>query len=198
MIVGITGGIGSGKSYVAECFLSYENTAYYHADEEAKKLMNESQEIKEKIILEFGSEAYKNEELNRPYIASQVFNNPERLQKLNSIVHPAVKNHFQDFVAQKDASTIIIYENAILFEAKSDQQCDIVITVTAPLEDRIARVMSRDGVTREEVMKRVNNQWSDTRKKLLSNYIILNISKEETLLKVQDFYNILTKKSLLF
>lgn len=198
MVIGITGGIGSGKSYVAECFLSFDNTVYYHADKEAKKLMNESQEIKKKVIQEFGADAYKEDQLNRPYIASQVFNNTERLQKLNAIVHPAVKEHFRNFVAQKDSKALIIYENAILFEAKSDQHCNIIITVTAPLEERISRVMSRDGVSREEVLKRVNNQWSDTRKKLLSNYIILNINKKETMLKVQDFYNILTKKTLLF
>lgn len=198
MVVGVTGGIGSGKSFVVQCFLGFENVHYYHADLEAKKLMNTSDEIKEKIIAEFGSESYKDDELNRPYISSIVFNNPKRLQKLNSIVHPAVRNHFQDYIKKQSKTSIIVYENAILFEAKSDQFCDVIITVLAPLETRIQRVISRDQVDRAEVLKRMKNQWSDHKKILLSNYIILNINKEETLLKVQDIYNFLTKKSYLF
>lgn len=194
MVIGITGGIGSGKSYVAECFLSYENTVYYHADEEAKKLMNTSAEIREKLISEFGENAYQSGELNRPFIASLVFNHPEKLQKLNSIVHPAVRKHFQGVIAKHSKEAFIIYENAILFEIDSDKACDIVITVIAPDRVKIARVMDRDKVTQEEVEKRMKNQWSDTKKILLSNYIILNINKEETLLKVQKIHNILTKK----
>ena len=198
MVVGITGGIGSGKSFVAQCFLELENVCYYHADAEAKELMNTSKEIKEKVIAEFGNKSYKNNELNRPYISSIVFNNPLRLQKLNNIVHPAVRDHFQNFILNQSKKSIIVYENAILFEAHSDQFCDIVITVLAPLETRIQRVISRDQVDRKEVEKRMKNQWTDQKKILLSNYIILNVNKEETLLKVQDIYNFLTKKSYLF
>jgi len=198
MVVGITGGIGSGKSFVAECFLKFEKAVYYHADEEAKKLMHTSQEIREKVTAEFGEEAYKGQQLNRPYIADIVFKQPEKLQKLNSIVHPAVKQHFFDFVQSHPKDTFIIYENAILFEVNSDLVCDVVILVTAPMATRIERVMQRDGVTREEVEKRIQNQWSETRKKLLSNYSILNINKEATVLKVQDIHNILTKKLSLF
>jgi dephospho-CoA kinase len=198
MVIGITGGIGSGKSYVAECFLKYENTVYYHADAEAKKLMNTSEEIRNKVLAEFGAEAYKDQQLNRPYIANIVFQHPEKLQQLNQIVHPAVKKHFSDFIQSHSKKTFIIYENAILFEANSDQVCDVVILVTAPIATRIKRVMQRDGVTQEEVEKRIQNQWSESRKKLLSNYNILNINKEETLLKVQDIHNILTKKMDLF
>ena len=194
MVIGVTGGIGSGKSFVAECFLSFEHTVYYHADKEAKELMNTSPEIREKVISEFGEEAYQSGELNRPFIASLVFNNPTRLQTLNSIVHPPVRKHFQEFIAKHSRDTLIIYENAILFEINSDKACDVVITVTAPNDVKIARVMKRDNVTKEEVEKRMQNQWSETKKILLSNYIILNISKEETLLKVQKIHNILTKK----
>jgi dephospho-CoA kinase len=194
MVVGITGGIGSGKSFVAECFLKYDNTVYYHADAEAKKLMNTSEEIRSQLIEEFGAKAYESGMLNRPYIASLVFNNPDRLQKLNSIVHPLVRKHFKEFIRKQSKETLIIYENAILFEIQSDLACDVVITVTTPKETRIQRVMQRDQVSEEEVLKRMQNQWSDTQKILLSNYIILNISKEATLLKVQKIHNILTEK----
>ena len=121
MVVGVTGGIGSGKSFVVQCFPNFDNVCYYHADVEAKELMNTSDEIKRKVIAEFGSESYKSNELNRPYISSIVFNNPKKLQKLNSIVHPAVRNHFQDFIKKQSKESIVIYENAILFEAQSDQ-----------------------------------------------------------------------------
>ena len=194
MVVGITGGIGSGKSFVAECFLTYDHTVYYHADVEAKKLMNTSDEIRTKLIAEFGHEAYASGELNRPYIASRVFNHPERLKVLNGIVHPLVRKHFREFIKKQSKDAIIIYENAILFEINSDLACDFVITVTAPKETRIQRVVQRDDVSDEEVLKRMQNQWTDSRKILLSNYIILNINKEETLLKVQKIHNILTKK----
>ncbi|MEQ6122731.1 dephospho-CoA kinase [Pseudotenacibaculum sp. MALMAid0570] len=198
MVVGITGGIGSGKSFVAESFLAYDNTVYYHADIEAKKLMNDSDEIKEQVILEFGAESYKNNQLNRPYISSLVFKDSVRLQKLNAIVHPVVKKHFQKFIDNQNDEAIIVYENAILFEINSDQFCDFVIAVTAPLETRIQRVMLRDKISRDEVLERIKNQWSDTRKKLLCNYRIVNLNKNETLLKVQQIHNILTKKQTLF
>jgi len=198
MVIGITGGIGSGKSFVAECFLTYKNTLYYHADVEAKKLMNTSPEIKEKLVNEFGGQAYLSGELNRSFIASIVFENPERLQKLNSIVHPLVRKHFLEFIASQSKETMIIYENAILFEIHSDLACDFVITVTAPDDVKIKRVMARDGITAQEAQKRMQNQWVDSKKILLSNYIILNINKEETLLKVQKIHNILTEKQSKF
>lgn len=198
MVVGITGGIGSGKSYVAHCFLEMGNAVYYHADAEARKLMNTSQEIRTQVIAEFGAKAYQDNQLNRPFIGQIVFQQPDKLAKLNNIVHPAVKKHFVDFIQSHPKNQFIVYENAILFEVNSDLVCDVVITVTAPLETRIDRVIERDQITREEVEKRIQNQWSETRKILLSNYIILNINKEETLLKVQDIHNILTKKQALF
>ena len=198
MVIGITGGIGSGKSFVAECFLNFENTVYYHADLQARELINNSLEIRKQIQQEFGEESYKENQLNRPFIASIVFSNPEKLKKLNQIVHPAVKKHFQDFIGQQSIGTWIVYENAILFEIGSDRVCDVVISVNAPIETRIERVVKRDKVAKEEVEKRIKNQWSETQRTLLSNYIILNINKEETLLKVRDIHNILTKKQSLF
>ncbi len=194
MVVGVTGGIGSGKSFVADCFLAFDNTIYYHADEEAKKLMNTSSEIREQLIQLFGQEAYSNGELNRPFISGIVFSDSTKLKELNAIVHPQVRAHFLDFIRTHTKNYLIIYEAAILFEAQSDKVCDTILTVTAPLDVRIDRIMKRDQISPEEVQKRIDQQWTDTKRLLLSNYTILNINKQETMLKVQDIHNILTKK----
>ena len=194
MIVGVTGGIGSGKSLVAEAICSFENTIYFHADKEAKLLMNNSAEIKDKIIAAFGQKSYDNGVLNNKYISSLVFKNPNQLKILNTIVHPQVKEHFKKFVESQNKNTLIIYENAIIFETNSSSICDIIISVNSPRNIRIKRVIQRDNSTRIKVEDIMNNQWSDSKRNLLSNYIIDNIKKEATLLKIKKIYNILTKK----
>ena len=194
MIVGVTGGIGSGKSLVAETICSFENTIYFHADKEAKLLMNNSSVIKDKIIAAFGQKSYDNGVLNNKYISSLVFKNPNQLKILNTIVHPQVKEHFKKFVESQNKNTLIIYENAIIFETNSSSICDIIISVNSPRNIRIKRVMKRDNSTKIMVENIMNNQWSDAKRNLLSNYIINNIEKEETLLKIKKIYNFLTKK----
>jgi len=194
MIVGVTGGIGSGKSLVAETICSFENTIYFHADKEAKLLMNNSSVIKDKIIAAFGQKSYDNGVLNKKYISSLVFKNPHQLKVLNTIVHPQVKEHFKKFVESQNKNTLIIYENAIIFETNSSSICDIIISVNSPRNIRIKRVMKRDNSTKIMVENIMDNQWSDVKKNLLSNYIINNIEKEETLLKIKNIYNFLTKK----
>ena len=196
MIVGVTGGIGSGKSLVAETICSFENTIYFHADKEAKLLMNNSAVIKDKIIAAFGQKSYDNGVLNKKYISSLVFKNPHQLKVLNTIVHPQVKEHFKKFVESQNKNTLIIYENAIIFETNSSSICDIIISVNSPRNIRIKRVMKRDNSTKIMIENIMNNQWSDAKRNLLSNYIINNIEKEETLLKIKKLYNILTKKML--
>ena len=196
MIVGVTGGIGSGKSLVAETICSFENTIYFHADKEAKLLINNSAEIKDKIIAAFGQKSYDNDVLNKKYISSLVFKNPHQLKVLNTIVHPQVKEHFKKFVERQSKNTLIIYENAIIFETNSSSICDIIISVNSPRNIRIKRVMKRDNSTKIMVENIMNNQWSDAKRNLLSNYIINNIEKEETLLKIKKIYNFLTKKLL--
>ena len=198
MVVGLTGGIGSGKSLVAKAFCSFQNTVYYHADEEAKNLMNTSASIQQEIILEFGKKSYQDNQLNRTYISSMVFKNPELLKKLNSIVHPAVKAHFKNFINSYNPNTLIIYENAILFETGSDLVCDVVISVCAPLKERIKGVVERDHINEEKVIDRIMNQWPDSMRNLLSNYLVINIDKKETLLKIKNIYNILTKNLTFF
>ncbi len=196
MIVGITGGIGSGKSLVAKTICALDNTAYYHADKEAKLLINTLPSLKENIIAVFGEKSYQDNTLNRKYISSLVFKEPELLKSLNNIVHPAVKEHFRNFIASQKENTLIIYENAILFETNGDLICNIIVSVNAPEDTRIKRVMERDAVTKKQVKDIIKNQWSDTKRNLLSNYTIQNIEKDETLLKTKNIFNILTKKLL--
>lgn len=192
MVVGITGGIGSGKSTVVKMFSKFKNIAIYVADNEAKKLMNTSAEIREKLIIEFSSEVYKNNELNRPFLANIVFNNKEKLAVLNAIVHPVVHKHLQDFIKKNAKKDYILYENAILFENESNTFCDKIITVTAPKEIRINRVVQRDKTTKEAVIKRMNNQWSSIKKELQSHYVIDNLELTKTKQQVAYIHNKLT------
>ena len=191
MIVGLTGGIGSGKSTVLKMFESL-GVPIYQADIEAKNIMVHSQEVKKKIIHLLGDESYRNDELNRTYIAQKVFNNKELLAALNAIVHPAVHKHFKNFVAKQTAS-YLVYENAILYENKSEHLCDKVIVVTADLEDRISRVMKRDKVDREAVLARMNNQWSQEDKIKKADFVIHNSNLDELAKEVAVVHNQLLK-----
>lgn len=191
-IVGLTGGIGSGKTTVANFFAENNNVVLYIADKEAKKLMNSSTIIIEKVVQTFGKEAYINNKLNRKYISNIVFKDKNKLAKLNAIVHPEVKRHFKEFVDFHKDKDYIIYENAILFESKSNTLCDIIITVYTDLETKIKRVIARDSSTRDEVLNRIKNQWKDNKKLHLSNYIILNLDLKRTQKEVERIHNFLT------
>ena len=194
MVVGLTGGIGSGKSTIVKMFSEFENIAIYIADDEAKKLMVTSPKIKTQLITEFGEQVYINNKLNRAYLASIVFNNKEKLAILNAIVHPVVNEHLQNFIKENSNKNYILYENAILFENGSDSFCDKIITVTAPINVRINRVIKRDNSTIEEVKNRIKNQWSETKKNLQSNYLIENISltkSKEQVLKIHNYLTII-------
>jgi len=194
-IIGLTGGIGSGKTTVANFFSQYKNVVIYIADIEAKKLMNSSEVIKQKIIQNFGNESFIDGRLNREHIASIVFKNKEELSKLNAIVHPEVKKHFQNFIKINNQKEYIVYENAILFESGSNLLCDLVITVFADQNTKIKRVIVRDKSAKKEVLDRMKNQSNDTKKMLQSNYIIFNNNLEKTKLQVHRIHNILTQKS---
>lgn len=194
MVVGITGGIGSGKSTVVKLFSKFENIAIYIADDEAKKLMNSSVEIKEKLIKEFSKKVYKNGELNRSFLAGIVFEDKRKLAELNAIVHPLVHKHLHNFITKNKDKNYILYENAILFENGSNKICDKVITVTAPENIRIKRVVKRDNSSPQEVRNRMHNQWSQEKKVLQSNYIIENIEMLNTSRQVQVIHNKLTKE----
>ena len=177
-VVGLTGGIGSGKSTVAKMFEQL-GVAVYIADIEAKRLMNENALVKKQIIDLLGNDSYINEELNRSYIANVVFNDSSKLLQLNAIVHPAVANHF-DCWKSKQKGNYVVKEAAILFENEGHKQCDYTILVSAPIETRIERVLKRDKTTREDILSRMNNQWEDARKIPLADFVIYNKNIEDT------------------
>ena len=171
-IVGLTGGIGSGKTTIAQMFKSLE-VPVYNADEEAKLLMQNSAAIQQELINLLGENCYLNGQLNRSYIASQVFSDQQLLKKINAIVHPKVAAHFEQWCSKQNAP-YVIKEVAILFETKSQHLFDFIITVTAPIETRIQRVMDRDQKTKKEVMSVINNQLPDLEKINQSNFVIYN------------------------
>ena len=182
-IIGLTGGIGSGKTMIAN-YIKSLGIPVYIADEEAKKLMK-SDELINKIKNKFGNELLsKNKFIDRKKLAKLVFNNPEKLQILNSIVHPKVRNHFLNWLEKQKKHPFVIKEAAILFESGSYKDCDAVITVTAPFEIRIQRVLNRDKTNSESIINRMHNQWTDEEKIAKSDYVITNISKEETIKQV--------------
>lgn len=175
ILVGLTGGIGSGKTTVAKLFLNLGIPVFF-ADEEAKWLMQNSISLKAKIINAFGEESYLNNSLNRTYLANIVFNDKIKLNDLNQIVHPEVKIHFKAWLL-KQKSDYIIYENAILFESNSASDFDLIICVIDELKSRIDRVVKRDHTTRQQVIKRIENQMDDVEKIKKSDFVIKNDSE---------------------
>ncbi|WP_224490732.1 dephospho-CoA kinase [Robertkochia flava] len=189
MIVGLTGGIGSGKSTVAAMFGEL-GVPVFIADLEARKLLEEDESVKEKVRDLLGDSAFVDNLPDRRYIASVVFDNKTLLDALNAIIHPAVAQRFQLWYSRQQ-SPYVIYEAAILFEHGGQAKCDQVILVTAPKEIRISRVIKRDGVSRQEVLARMENQWPEEQKIPLADYVIENIDLEETLRivkKIHCFY----------
>lgn len=191
-IIGLTGGIGSGKSTVAN-YIASKGIPVYIADEEAKKIM-EREDVKQKIQNLF-SESILNPDnsLNRKKIAEFVFNNSNKLKELNDIVHPAVQLHFKNWLNEHKDSSFVIKEVAILFETGGNKQCDKVILITAPEELRIERAMKRDNLTKKDILVRINNQLPDSKKKELSDFIIENINLSNTFLKIDEILKILAK-----
>jgi len=187
MIVGLTGGIGSGKTTIAKMFQEL-GVSIYIADIEAKKLMHTSNEIREELVAAFGEETYVDGALNRAYLSNIVFNQPEELQKINAIVHPRVGQHFIDWHAARSEEKYIIKEVAILFENGSYKHCDKVITVVAPLETRFERLLKRDQTTREDIQSRMNNQWNDADRIALSDYVIHNEDLEKAKAQVMEIH----------
>lgn len=174
--LGLTGGIGSGKSWVAG-ILEQQHIPVYIADIRAKILMHEAPELRAGISRLFGKEAWLSDgQLNRKHIGSIVFQVPEMLDKLNALVHPATRADFEQWCENKarTGASLVVKEAAILYESGSQHGLDAVCMVYAPLKIRVQRVMKRDQVTEAQVLTRIANQWSDLRKSLLSDYIIFN------------------------
>lgn len=188
-IIGLTGGIGSGKTTVAK-YMESLGIPVYISDVEAKKVM-ELPQIILKIQAAFDNEITTNNKLDRAKLATIVFNNPEKLKQLNAIVHPAVKSHFESWVREHKKDTIIVKEAAILFESGSYKDCDAIISVVAPLETRIERVIKRDATSREKIMQRINNQLTDEDRIVRSQYVITNIALDDTKIQVDKILNLL-------
>ena len=193
MIIGLTGGIGSGKTTIGKWFES-KGIPVYIADKEAKALMNRSKVIKRKLIALFGESAYINGKLNRDYIASKIFNDKSLLTKMNAIVHPKVASHFKHWLKKQDAP-YVVKEAAIIFENNLEHQYDYIITVVADKELRIKRVINRDKVTKSKVESIMDNQLSDKEKIEKSNFVIENNNLEDAKKQAQEIHEFLVKKA---
>ncbi len=189
-IIGLTGGIGSGKTTAAKMFEALGVPVYY-ADSEARKLMQNSAGLRKEIIKLLGNNAYNNDDLNRSYIAQIVFRDKTKLNELNALVHPLVENHFKNWVKLQN-SRYVVQENALIFENMKQSSFDAIITVTAPLEKRLERVIKRDGVTEQQVVERIENQLNDVLKIEQATFVIHNI----TLDKCKDQVNQIHKQLL--
>ena len=171
--IGITGSIGAGKSTVAGIF-KVLGIPVFDADATAQNILNSDLELREQVIAAFGSETYKNGLLDKKYLATLVFNNPDQLAKLNALVHPATIAAADKWASSFADRPYIIKEAALLFEAGTYVGLDYIIGVTAPVELRIARVMARDQVSREEVLSRMQHQLDDTEKMQRCDFVIDN------------------------
>lgn len=180
--IGITGGIGSGKSTVAKVFEVLGIRVYY-ADDAAKKLMNVDEDLKEKIQLQFGNEVYKNGKLDKKYLADIVFTSSEKLALLNALVHPATLKDAETWM-QNQTTAYTLKEAALIFESGAQQNLDYVIGVTAPAPLRIQRTMNRDGISREEVIARMDKQMDETIKMKLCDFVVKNDEQQMLLPQV--------------
>jgi dephospho-CoA kinase len=188
--VGITGGIGVGKSTVCSIFEQFGIPVYY-ADVRAKMLMHEDPELKKSIRQAFGWDTYdKKDILNRPYLAKVVFNDPNQLNILNSIVHPAVFEDYNNWTVEQEKlkTPYSIKEAALMFETNSHKQMNKIIVVTSPINTRIERIMKRDHMKREEVLKRIENQLSDKERIERADFVIKNSGKDSIILQCLNLH----------
>jgi len=190
-VIGLTGGIGSGKSTIARFFADLGVPVYY-ADDAAREVMRTPQMISA-IAAAFGQEMVVEGQIDRKKLASMVFSDPDRLEMLNRTVHPSVKVHFEEWLLQHQNYGFVIREAAILFESGSYKDCKKIITVTAPFETKIQRVMQRDNVSREHVISRMDNQWPDEKKMGLSDYVIHNVDLDTSREEVAKIFKSLKK-----
>lgn len=191
VIVGITGGIGSGKSVISKLLMAM-GYPVYDSDVEAKKIMQTDLSVIKELQLEFGENTYINNQLNKQHLAGEVFGNPERLRALNAIVHPAVKRDFQAW-AKHQSNSVVFLETAILFESGFNSETNKVILVTAPLDIRIERVVRRDQCTQEQVMQRITQQWTEEAKALKSDFIIVNDGQHSLIKQTEKIISELTQ-----
>lgn len=192
--VGITGGIGSGKTFVSKIFESLGVPVYY-SDDRAKWLMQHDSVLKSKLIALLGENSYKGDTLDRSYIAEKIFSNPTLLKQLNELVHPCVREDFNVFCAQQSDAPYVLNEAALLIESGSYKQLDLLIVVTCPLEKRIERVMARDNASRAQVLERIKNQLPEEEKMALANFIIENNSDVSPEKQVNEVHRLILSKN---
>ena len=187
-VLGITGGIGSGKSVVSK-ILETKEIPVYNSDLEAKRLMESSPTIRKKLSERFGKDLYEKDTLNKNLLASVVFDHPKELAFVNSVVHPEV---YQDFMVWKEKSVInewVGIESAILFESGFDQYADFCLLVSAPLEIRIQRTQERDHVSKEAILNRIRNQMPEEEKQSLADFTIVNDDCQAILPQIDNLIN---------
>jgi len=191
--IGLTGGIGSGKTLVASVFYHLGIPIYY-ADQAAKDLQNSDPEIRKKLTLLFGNELYKDGYLNKVYLASIVFSNPGKLKALNTVMHPATLQAAANWM-QKQSTPYAIKEAALIFEAKAQKDLDCVIGVYAPKEIRLKRTMLRDNCSEEQVLKRMQNQMDEEQKMKLCQFVIINDENQLLIPQILAIHNQLIELS---
>lgn len=190
--IGITGGIGSGKSVVSEIFRLH-GVPLYNADQEAKNLNDSSSYIRDQLTLQFGKDLYVEGKLNRKKLASIMFHDDQKLAIVNSIIHPELARHFTEWCRQREDQPMIVLDAALLIEAGFNQFVDKIIMVSAPRELRIDRVMQRDHSSRNEVEARMNNQLPEEEKIKHADYVIRNDNRYSLILQVSELMKRMTE-----
>lgn len=183
-IIGLTGGIGSGKTTISKVFID-NSIKVYNSDDRAKFLMINSKNIKNKLLDSFGSEIFSRGSLNKPYISKLIFNDSKSLNLINSIVHPEVLKDFINWKSNLN-DKYIVYESALIFETGFYKRNDFNILVTSELDLRINRIVNRDKLDKEIVIKKIQSQWNDKKKIPLADYVFINSSKKANFLKVKN------------
>ena len=183
MIIGLTGGIGSGKSTVAGIF-SVLGIPVYEADRESKRIIDTDQELQKNLADLLGEDVVVNQKINRPLMAERIFSDQKLLKQTNALIHPAVAKDFQEWFHTHQHASYVIREAAILFESGSYKDCEYIIVVSAPKEMRIQRVIDRSGISREEVEARMMNQWPEEEKISRADYVIYNDLQQSVIKQV--------------
>jgi dephospho-CoA kinase len=190
--IGLTGSIGSGKTTIAKVFTTLGVPVYF-SDTEAKKILD-NQEVIAEVIKEMGYEVIDSTgKVDRKKMANKVFNNVEKLQWLNSLIHPRVRKHFMEWVDRNSDEPYIIQESAIMLETGFSKYFDKIIVVSCPLEQRIQRVVKRDGMSREEMMDRMENQWSEELKLMKADLVIKNDDELLALPQIMEHHEYILK-----
>ncbi len=188
-VIALTGGIGSGKTFVSSIFNKLNKVPCFYSDFEAKKIMNENQLIKKQIISILGPESYIGDKLNNEYLRKKIFYSQNKLNMMNKLVHNQVKINFRKWLSNQN-SKYVLKETAILFEHNFQYEVDLTLLVTAPLKVRIERIIKRDNISKKTIEKIIENQWADNKKIHLSDFFIENLNKSNTIKKVKNLVDI--------